>query len=129
MAGFDLDQEIALGKVDFGQGLLIDLELRVRGYLEDRAQRLSAERRTADRCRAGGFRLDLRIIARVAFNGQLLRWLLGSGTSQQVVAPAGLRHIAGRSGGEDGRRLPGRLSPGPNGSASFAFIARKHAIL
>ncbi|MEA3641731.1 MAG: hypothetical protein VBE63_17595, partial [Lamprobacter sp.] len=32
-AGFDLDQSIAEGKVDFGQGRLIDLELRVRGYL------------------------------------------------------------------------------------------------
>jgi len=35
VAGFDLDQEIAAGKVDFGQGELIELELRVRGYLAD----------------------------------------------------------------------------------------------
>lgn len=33
MAGLDLDQAIVGGKADFGQGKLIDLELRVRGYL------------------------------------------------------------------------------------------------
>jgi predicted DNA-binding transcriptional regulator YafY len=91
--GFGLDQAIAAGKVDFGQGELIDLELRVRGYLADllRVCPLHDEQRSDDEPEDSDF--DLRVSARVASTGQLLRWLLGAGPNLEVVAPADLRHM------------------------------------
>jgi proteasome accessory factor B len=91
--GFDLDLEIATGKVDFGQGELIDLELRVRGYLATLlcACPLNDEQRIDDEPADSDF--ELRVSARVASTGQLLRWLLGAGPNLEVMAPEELRHM------------------------------------
>jgi len=92
-AGFDLDQAIARGLVDFGHGEQIDLELRVRGYLVPLllACPLAAEQRFEDEPDGSDF--DLRIWARVPSPGQLLRWLLGAGANLEVVAPLDLRRV------------------------------------
>ena len=91
--GFDLDQAIAKGKVDFGQGELIDLELRVRGYLAEvlRVCPLSEGQRVEDEPEDSAF--TLRVSARVPSTGQLLRWLLGAGPNLEVLAPDDLRHV------------------------------------
>jgi predicted DNA-binding transcriptional regulator YafY len=91
--GFDLDQAIAEGKADFGQGEVIDLELRVRGYLATllSACPLSADQVIEDEPEDSAF--SLRISARVPSTGQLLRWLLGAGPNLEVLAPAELRHV------------------------------------
>lgn len=92
-AGFDLDQAIRTGKVDFGQGDLIDLELRARGYLAELLLvcDLAAGQTVEDEPEGSDF--DLRIRARVPSTGQLLRWLLGAGDNIEVVAPPDLRHM------------------------------------
>ncbi|MBK8636884.1 MAG: WYL domain-containing protein [Chromatiaceae bacterium] len=91
--GFDLDQAIASGKIDFGQGRLIDLELRVRGYLATllEACPLSDNQRLDDEPDDSGFLL--RVTARLPSTGQLLRWLLGAGDNLEVMAPAELRRV------------------------------------
>ncbi|MBK5939835.1 helix-turn-helix transcriptional regulator [Halochromatium roseum] len=91
--GFDLDQAIAEGKVDFGQGRLIDLELRVRGYLVSLLSvcPLSADQQLEDEPETSTF--TLRVSAQVPSTGQLLRWLLGAGDNLEVIAPAELRHV------------------------------------
>lgn len=91
--GFDLDQAIAEGKVDFGQGVLIDLELRVRGYLATLldACPLSDNQRIEDEPDDSGF--ERRVRARLPSTGQLLRWLLGAGPNLEVLAPAELRQV------------------------------------
>jgi len=91
--GFDLDQAINQGLADFGQGEIIDLELRVRGYIATLltacpmgpAQRLEDEPADSD--------YDLRLWARVPSTGQLLRWVLGAGDNVEVVAPPDLRRV------------------------------------
>ncbi|WP_338115334.1 WYL domain-containing protein [Thiocystis minor] len=90
---FDLDQAIGDGRVDFGQGDLIDLELRVRGYLTEvvRYCPLAAEQRHEDEPPESEF--ELRLWARVPSTGQLLRWLLGAGNNVEVIAPLDLRRI------------------------------------
>jgi predicted DNA-binding transcriptional regulator YafY len=92
-AGFDLDRAIAEGKVDFGQGELIELELRVRGYLATllSACPLSQDQTVVDEPETSHF--SLMVKARVPSTGQLLRWLLGAGPNLEVLAPADLRHI------------------------------------
>lgn len=91
--GFDLDQAIRAGKVDFGQGDLIDLELRVRGYLADLLLvcELAEGQQVEDEPEGADF--DLRVRARVPSTGQLLRWLLGAGDNLEVVTPRDLRHM------------------------------------
>ncbi len=91
--GFDLDQAIASGKIDFGQGRLIDLELRVRGYLATLLEvcPLSDDQCLEDEPDDSGFLL--RVKARLPATGQLLRWLLGAGDNLEVMAPAELRRV------------------------------------
>jgi proteasome accessory factor B len=91
--GFDLDEAIKQGKVDFGQGEMIGLELRVRGYIADLLTvcPLTSEQTMDDEPPGSGF--DFRLTARVPSTGQLLRWLLGAGDNLDVVAPAELRHV------------------------------------
>jgi proteasome accessory factor B len=91
--GFDLDQAIAQGRIDFGQGRLIDLELRVRGYLATllEACPLSDDQCLADEPDDSGFLL--RVKASLPSTGQLLRWLLGAGDNLEVMAPAELRRV------------------------------------
>ena len=70
-ARFDLDQAIAAGKADFGQGKLIDLELRVRGYLAtllsvcplSESQRLRDEPEGSHAKNSGGHRLARRLLS------------------------------------------------------------------
>lgn len=92
-AGFDLDQAIANGQVDFGRGEQIDLELRVRGYLATvlTVCPLAAGQRLEDEPLDSEF--ELRVWARVPSTGQLLRWLLGAGDNVEVLAPPDLRHV------------------------------------
>jgi predicted DNA-binding transcriptional regulator YafY len=92
-SNFDLDRALAEGKVDFGHGQLIDLEVRVRGYLTQLllACPLSDEQTTEDEPEDSDF--DLRIQVRLPQTGQLLRWLLGAGDNLHVLAPADLRHV------------------------------------
>jgi len=91
--GFDLDEAIRNGKVDFGQGDLIDLEIHVRGYLATvlRVCQMSDDQQTEDEPEDSPF--ALRVRARVASTGQLLRWLLGAGDNVEVIAPEDLRHV------------------------------------
>lgn len=91
--GFDLDQAIAEGLIDFGQGRLIDLTIRVRGYLTALLQTcpLTDEQRTDEEPDDSAF--DLCVNAHLPQTGQLLRWLLGAGDNLEVVAPAELRHV------------------------------------
>jgi len=91
--GFDLDDAIRKGKTDFGQGDLIDLEIRVRGYLAQVLPvcPLSDDQQAEDE--PAGAPFALRIRARVASTGQLLRWLLGAGDNLEVLAPEDLRHV------------------------------------
>ena len=65
----------------------------MRGYLADLLSvcPLNDEQRIDDEPEDSDF--DLRISARVASTGQLLRWLLGAGPNLEVVAPADLRHM------------------------------------
>ncbi len=91
--GFDLDQAIASGQVDFGQGEMVDLELRVRRYLATvlTACPLAAGQRWVDEPPGSDF--EMRVWARVPSTGQLLRWLLGAGDNVEVVAPPDLRRV------------------------------------
>ncbi len=90
---FDLDQAITDGRVDFGQGELIDLELRVRGYLTEvvRCCPLATNQRQEDETPESEF--ALRVWARVPSTGQLLRWLLGAGNNLEVIEPPDLRWV------------------------------------
>lgn len=91
--GFDLDQAIADGLVDFGQGTLIDLTIRVRGYLTPvlLACPFNDTQTTHDEPEDSPFNLS--VSARLPQTGQLLRWLLGAGDNLEVVAPDELRNI------------------------------------
>jgi proteasome accessory factor B len=99
-ARFDLDQAIARGQADFGQGELIDLELRVRGYLATvlTACPLAPEQWLEDEPEGSTF--DLRVSARVPSTGQLLLWLLGAGDNVEVVSPPDLRHVVAVQAGK-----------------------------
>jgi proteasome accessory factor B len=79
--------------VDFGQGDMIDLELRVRGYLVTVLTdcRLTAGQRWEDEPLDSDF--EIRVRAQVPATGQLLRWLLGAGNNVEVVAPPDLRRV------------------------------------
>ena len=90
---FDLDHEIQRGNADFGDGTMITLVLRARGYVANllRDCGLSQEQRLEDEDTESDF--DLRVTADVPATGQLLRWLLGCGDNIQVIAPADLRAV------------------------------------
>ena len=90
---FDLDQELAAGKVDFGHGKQIRLVIRVRGYLTQLLLDcpLTDQQTCEDEPEGSGF--ALRIQASLPQTGQLLRWLLGAGNNLEVLEPQELRHI------------------------------------
>ncbi len=102
--GFDLDQAIANGLVDFGhkdnrQTNTIDLVLRVRGYMTAllAACPLSQEPTFEKEPEGSGF--DCQVRAKVLQTGQLFRWLIGAGNNIEVLEPTELRqsiaeHIA-----------------------------------
>ncbi|WP_240905922.1 helix-turn-helix transcriptional regulator [Thiorhodococcus mannitoliphagus] len=89
---FDLDEAIANGKVDFGQGEMIELKLLVRGYMTRVLLDcpLSADQDVDDEPDDPEF--EIGITATVPSTGQLLRWLLGAGDKLKVVGPEELRH-------------------------------------
>ena len=91
--GFDLDQAIASGQVDFGRGKVIDLELRVRGYAVEvlRVCPITPAQRIEDEPADSPFLARVRV--QVPETGALLRWLLGLGENVEVVAPAILRQV------------------------------------
>lgn len=91
--GFDLDDVIRKGKADFGQGELIDLEIRVRGYLAAVLPVCPLSNSQTVKDEPGESPFTLRVHAQVASTGQLLRWLLGAGDNLEVLAPAELRHV------------------------------------
>ncbi|MFB1489088.1 MULTISPECIES: helix-turn-helix transcriptional regulator [unclassified Thiocapsa] len=99
-AGFDLDQAIARGQADFGRGELIDLELRVRGYLTTVLTACPLEPGQWFEDEPEGSAFDLRVSARVPSTGQLLRWLLGAGDNLEVVSPPDLRHVVAAQAGK-----------------------------
>ncbi len=92
-AGFDLDRAITSGQVDFGTGKVIDLELRVRGYVAEvlRVCPLTPGQCLEDEAPESPF--TVRVRARVPETGALWRWLLGLGANVEVVAPDGLRQV------------------------------------
>jgi proteasome accessory factor B len=90
---FDLDQAIADGRVDFGRGEMIELELRVRGYLSKLLRDCSLGTGQVIEEEPEGSGFDLRLRTRVPQTGQLLRWLLGAGPNVEVLAPARLRAV------------------------------------
>ena len=94
-AGFDLDQVITSGRVDFGRGAVIDLELRVRGYAVEvlRACPITPAQFMEDE--PAGSPFVARVWVQVPETGALLRWLLGLGDNVEVVAPEGLRRVMG----------------------------------
>ncbi|WP_295429305.1 WYL domain-containing protein [uncultured Thiodictyon sp.] len=98
--GFNLDQAIAQGKADFGQGTLIDLELRVRGYLAPLLEVCPLSDGQCLEPEPAGSAFILRVSARLPSTGQLLRWLLGAGDNLEVVAPAGLRRVVAVQAGK-----------------------------
>ena len=91
---FDLETRIREGDADFGGGEMIELQLRVRGYVDEllRVCQLSADQQIDD-CDEHGFTAQLR--ATVPLTGQLWHWLLGCGANIEVIAPQTLReHLA-----------------------------------
>lgn len=92
-AGFDLDRAIEQGRVDFGRGEMVPLQLRVRGYLDAvlRDCPLAEEQRLEDEPDDSEF--SLRLWAKVPSSGALLRWLLAGGDNIEVVEPMALREV------------------------------------
>ncbi len=90
---FDLDQAIEHGRIDFGRGEMIELELRARGYLDAvlRDCPLADGQHCQDEPEGSDFSLRLR--AQVPSSGALLRWLLAGGDKLEVIAPESLRLV------------------------------------
>lgn len=90
---FDLDAEVRRGHADFGDGTVITLVLRARGYVADllRDCPLHADQRVEDEDEGSDF--AVKVTAEVASTGQLLRWLLGFGDKIQVLEPDDLRNV------------------------------------
>lgn len=88
---FDLDEALQDGRLDFGQGEWIDLELLVRGYLTSvvRDCPLAPDQTWKDEADDSAF--DIRVEATLPSTGQLLRWLLAAGDNIKVIAPPDLR--------------------------------------
>ena len=91
--GFDLDREIERGNADFGDGTMIGIVLRARGYVASllRECSLSRDHRVEDEEEDSDF--ELRVTATVPATGQLLRWLLGCGDKVQVIEPHDLHTV------------------------------------
>lgn len=90
---FDLDQCIREGEADFGRGEMIELRLRVRGYILDvlRDCPLSEDQRIVESEDGDAFAAVL--TATVPATGQLHRWLLGCGRNIEVLAPEPERQV------------------------------------
>lgn len=90
---FDLDKCIEGGEADFGRGEMIELRLRVRGYILDvlRDCPLSEDQCITDTEDGDAFAAVL--TASVPSTGQLHRWLLGCGKNIEILAPAHERQV------------------------------------
>jgi len=90
---FSLSDAIKGGQADFAAGGVVQLELRVRGYVEGllRDCALAEDQRIDEEPEGSPFRA--RVHATVPDTGQLLRWILGCGANVEVVAPARLREV------------------------------------
>lgn len=88
---FDLDEAIKNGRVDFGKGDWINLELLVRGYLTEVIKACPLDPKQTWRDEPEDSEFEIRVRAKIPSNGQLLRWLLGAGDNVEVVAPPELR--------------------------------------
>ena len=91
--GFDLDRAIASGQVDCGRGKVIDLELRVRGYADEKLRACPITPAQIREDEAADSPFQARVRVQVPETGALLRWLLGLGDNLVVVAPEGLRLV------------------------------------
>lgn len=108
---FDLDSAMAEGKVDFGQGQLIDLVIRVRGYLTDLLLTCPFTDQQINEDEPEGSGFVLRIQAHIPQTGMLLRWLLGAGDKLEVLAPVELRHVVA----EQARKMAALYPQPPSG--------------
>lgn len=90
---FDLDRCIQDGEADFGRGEMIELQLRVRGYILDvlRDCPLSEDQCIVESEDGDAFAAVL--TATLPSTGQLHRWLLGCGRNIEVLAPEDLRRV------------------------------------
>ena len=87
--GFDLDRELASGRLDFGSGEQLEIKLRFyNGKGEHLHETLLSQEQTIEE----GDNEALTITATVADTPQLKWWLLGFGENVEVLAPASLRH-------------------------------------
>lgn len=91
--GFNLDRYMAHGRVDFGQGAMIDMEIRVRGDLESllRICPISDHQTIQDEPPDSAF--SARLQARLQLTSHLIHWLLGHGDMLEVLAPPELRRM------------------------------------
>lgn len=88
---FDLDKAAQLGILDFGRGELIELELRVGGYIADLLESCALGMGQSLQDEPDGSAFTYRVTTTVPSTGQLLRWLLAAGPNVEVLAPADLR--------------------------------------
>lgn len=86
---FDLDRELAQGRLDFGSGELIEVRLR---FYEGRGEHLQETQLSQDQTIEQEDPETLTITATVANTPQLKWWLLGFADSVEVLAPVSLRH-------------------------------------
>ena len=122
-AGFSLENAIDTGLVDFGHGEMIDLEIRVRGYLAPVLYvcKLAHDQHLEDEPPDSEF--EIRVRARVPSTGQLLRWLLGAGTNIEVIAPLGLRGVIA----EQARKTAEIYKKHPIIATAAGAVSRKEA--
>jgi len=91
--GFSLEKAVQGGQADFAGGGLVDLELRVRGYVADLLHDCALSEDQVIEAEPEGSPFAARVRATVPGTGQLLRWILGCGANVEVVAPARLRAV------------------------------------
>ncbi len=91
--GFSLDAAIRDGQVDFSDNGGVQVELRVRGYVEEllRDCPLATDQQIEDE--PDGSPFAARVRATVTDSGQLLRWVLGCGDNVEVLGPDKLRRV------------------------------------
>ncbi|SFN44940.1 Predicted DNA-binding transcriptional regulator YafY, contains an HTH and WYL domains [Formivibrio citricus] len=88
--GFDLDSELAKGRLDFGAGERIQVQLR---FYDGKGEHLHETPLSQDQhIREDADPNTLTITASVANTPQLQWWLLGFGGCVEVLAPESLRH-------------------------------------
>lgn len=90
-AGFDLDELVAAGSLDFGRGTQIAVKLR---FHDGKGEHLHETRLSVDQTIEAGEPASgvLMVNATVADTPQLRWWLLGFGDGVEVLAPESLRH-------------------------------------